>query len=158
MKKSTVVPEWTDFDDISITKDNINDGNKPFTLRFYNKNVYCPKNTPNTTVCEMSVSMVWNIPVEIFTRLTECEWNTDFKVKGVAICHEDDDFDPEIGSLIASSKAENYAYTEAARRLTLMLVQLERMCKACQIAMCKMVKYNQHNIDFINHIVNYGIK
>lgn len=154
MKKALIKIEKSEFDNIKLTTDCINHGNKPFTLRFTDKKVYCPKNTKNATICEMNVRMVWNIPVEMCTSLTDCNWNTDFKVKAMTICHEEDTFSKTKGPLIASAKAENIAYSEAARRLTLMQLQLARMVEACGNGISKMQKFRQHNIDFIWDIIN----
>lgn len=143
----------SDFDKINKNMDVINhNGNKPFTLTFCDKKVYQPDNS-RAVVCEMTAAMKWNIPEELRCAYTGHWDNILFSVKGVALCHEDDEFDFKKGSLIAATKAENCAYEEAFRRLSLLAPQFNSMALACLNAMKNLAAYYKHNQNFMNDVI-----
>ena len=152
MKKSFAMNWVSGFDLINPKVDNFNVG-KPFKLKFSNKQCNRVKNS-NTVICTMNAIMYWNIPAGFWCDCMMSQEDVQFNVKGVAICNENDEFDYKTGCAIATTRAENEAYKEAFRRLSLLMTQFDRISLCCADNMRKMNKYFEHNEEHLKYVID----
>jgi hypothetical protein len=138
-----------------VKKDGETIGDHKFIkLDFMEKSFHFSEDS-NIVVCKLSCRIKFNIPQYWENTLTE--W-TEFDVKGIAICSEDDKFNLDKGIAIASAKAEIEAYNVAKRMLKVIKQQMDEFSRCLETPIENFKRYATNNIEFINKVVDGKIK
>lgn len=79
------------------------------------------------------------------------------RAKGVAVCHKEDQFDPEIGKKLARAMAESNAYLNASKRMQKYVKSVSSIVNAVSLQttdfMFKANEIRAHNCEYMKKLI-----
>ena len=93
----------------------------------------------------------------LFDARNDDEYYINGRAKGVAICHKEDQFDPEVGKKLARAIAESNAYVNASKRMRKYVKHLKDIIDAVDVFAVnfriKAEDIRVHNEEYMNKLV-----
>lgn len=93
----------------------------------------------------------------LYVACTDRKYRITGHAKGVAICHKEDQFDPEIGKKLARAIAESNAYLNASKRMQKYVKNVYSIINAVSLQtsdfMIKATEVRAHNYEYMKKLI-----